>query len=129
MRSSLRKRSMKSRSTTNVSTATCMRRRSFARISYASWRAAQSRRCSRTDPAAMTTRVRSVRCHAVADDIGRVVFEEIDLPAPGPGKVQVRLKACAVNSPDILMIQGNYQLKPPLPFAPGGEAAGDVVAV
>jgi len=43
--------------------------------------------------------------------------------------VQVAVKACAVNFPDLLMIQGKYQFKPPLPFAPGGEAAGDVVAV
>jgi len=39
------------------------------------------------------------------------------------------LKACAVNFPDLLMIQGKYQFKPPLPFAPGTEAAGDVVAL
>ena len=41
----------------------------------------------------------------------------------------MRLKVCAVNFPDILMIQGKYQFKPPMPFAPGGEAAGDVVAI
>ena len=75
------------------------------------------------------TRIRSVRCHAIAEDIGSVVLEDLDLPPPGAGQVQVRLKACAVNFPDILMIQGKYQHKPPLPFAPGGEAAGDVVAV
>ncbi len=75
------------------------------------------------------TQIRSVRCHAISQDIGSVVFEEIDLPPPGAGQVQVRLKACAVNFPDILMIQGKYQYKPPLPFAPGGEAAGDVVAI
>src|SRR5215813_7202868 len=74
-------------------------------------------------------RIRSVRCHAIADDIGSVVMDEIELPRPGPGEVQVRLKACAVNFPDILMIQGKYQFKPPMPFAPGGEAAGDVVAL
>jgi NADPH2:quinone reductase len=75
------------------------------------------------------TRIRSVRCHAIADDIGSVVLDEYELPPPAPGEIQVRLKACAVNFPDILMIQGKYQFKPALPFAPGGEAAGDVVAV
>ena len=75
------------------------------------------------------TRIRSVRCHTIADDIGSVVLEDIELPRPSRGEVQVRLKACAVNFPDILMIQGKYQFKPPLPFAPGGEAAGDIVAV
>lgn len=74
-------------------------------------------------------RIRSVRCHTISQDIGSVVLEELDLPPPGPGHVQVRLKACAVNFPDILMIQGKYQYKPPMPFAPGGEAAGDVVAI
>ncbi len=58
-----------------------------------------------------------------------MTLDEIELPPPGDGEVQVRLNACAVNFPDILMIQGKYQHKPPLPFAPGGEAAGDVVAV
>jgi NADPH2:quinone reductase len=74
-------------------------------------------------------KIRSVRCHRIAEDIGSVVLEEFDLPPPAAGEVQVRLKACAVNFPDILMIQGKYQFKPPLPFAPGGEAAGDVVEV
>ncbi len=75
------------------------------------------------------TRIHSVRCHAISPDIDSVVFEEVELPPPGAGEIQVRLKACAVNFPDILMIQGKYQYKPPLPFAPGGEAAGDVVAL
>ena len=73
--------------------------------------------------------VRAVRCHALSDDIGSVTLDELNLPDPGPGEVQVRLKACAVNFPDLLMIQGKYQHKPPLPFSPGGEAAGDVAAV
>jgi NADPH:quinone reductase len=73
--------------------------------------------------------VRSVRCRAISEDIGSVVLEQIELAPPAPGEIQVRLKACAVNFPDVLMIQGKYQLKPPLPFAPGGEAAGDVVAI
>ena len=75
------------------------------------------------------TRIRTVRCHAISEDIGSVTMEEIELPDPGPGEVQIRVKACAVNFPDLLMIQGKYQHKPPLPFAPGGEAAGDVAAV
>ena len=74
-------------------------------------------------------RIRTVRCHAISSDIGSVTLDEVELPPPGPGEVQVRLKACAVNFPDLLMIQGKYQHKPPLPFAPGGEAAGDVAAV
>lgn len=75
------------------------------------------------------TRIRTVRCHVISEDIGSVTLDEIELPDPGPGEVQIRVKACAVNFPDLLMIQGKYQHKPPLPFAPGGEAAGDVAAV
>ena len=75
------------------------------------------------------TRIRAVRCHAISEDIGTVTLDELELPDPGAGEVQVRLKACAVNFPDLLMIQGKYQHKPPLPFVPGGEAAGDVAAL
>ena len=75
------------------------------------------------------TRIRTVRCHQISEDIGSVSLDEINLPDPGPGEVQVRVKACAVNFTDLLMIQGKYQHKPALPFAPGGEASGDVVAV
>lgn len=74
------------------------------------------------------TRINAVMCDAIAEDIGSVALREVELPEPGPGEVRVRLKACAVNFPDLLMIQGKYQFKPPLPFAPGGEAAGDVEA-
>ncbi|MGI9594767.1 MAG: NADPH:quinone oxidoreductase family protein [Acidimicrobiales bacterium] len=73
--------------------------------------------------------MKTVRCHAIDEDITSITLDEATLDAPDTGQVQVALKACAVNFPDILMIQGRYQLKPPLPFAPGGEAAGDIVAV
>lgn len=53
----------------------------------------------------------------------------MDLSDPGPGQVQIAVKACSVNFPDILMIQGKYQHKPQLPFAPGGECAGDITKV
>ena len=71
----------------------------------------------------------TVLCEALSEDIGSVRPAEVEVPEPGPGEVRVRIKACAVNFPDLLMIQGKYQFKPPLPFAPGGEAAGDVEAV
>ena len=72
--------------------------------------------------------MRTILCEALADDICSIQLREVPLPEPGPGQVRVRLKACAVNFPDLLMIQGKYQFKPPLPFAPGGEAAGDIDA-
>ncbi|MXX29966.1 MAG: NADPH:quinone oxidoreductase family protein [Gammaproteobacteria bacterium] len=74
-------------------------------------------------------RIRTIRCHATSDDIASVSLDELDLPDPGPGEVQVRTKACAVNYPDLMMIQGTHQHRPPLPFAPGGEGAGEVAAV
>ena len=46
-----------------------------------------------------------------------------------PGQVRVAVHAAGVNFPDVLMVAGEYQLKPPLPFTPGVEAAGDVVEV
>ena len=49
-------------------------------------------------------------------------MEEVDDPRPGPGQVVVDVQACAVNFPDVLIIQNLYQFKPPLPFSPGAEA-------
>jgi len=49
--------------------------------------------------------------------------------APGPGELLVRVRACAINFPDVLIIEDKYQLKPQRPFAPGGEIAGEVLAV
>jgi NADPH2:quinone reductase len=46
-----------------------------------------------------------------------------------PGEVRVAVRAAGINFPDILMVAGEYQLKPPLPFTPGVEAAGDVIEV
>lgn len=54
---------------------------------------------------------------------------EVPDPAPGPGELLVRVRACAINYPDVLIIEDQYQLKPPRPFAPGGEVAGEVEAV
>jgi len=54
---------------------------------------------------------------------------EVPDPIVGPGQLLVRVKACAINYPDVLIIQDKYQFKPPRPFAPGGEIAGIVEAV
>ncbi len=58
-----------------------------------------------------------------------LVLEEAPTPSPGPGGVLVRIRACGVNFPDVLMIEDKYQSKPPRPFSPGGEFAGVVEAV
>jgi NADPH2:quinone reductase len=56
-------------------------------------------------------------------------LEEVPPARPGQGEVVVSIHACAVNFPDTLIIENRYQLKPELPFAPGGEVAGTVKAV
>lgn len=62
---------------------------------------------------------------------GPETLELADLPDPTPaaGQVIVAVKACAINYPDVLIIEDRYQFKPPRPFAPGGEIAGVVEAV
>lgn len=54
---------------------------------------------------------------------------ETDAPEPGKGQVRIRVRAAGVNFPDTLIIRDMYQVKPPRPFAPGGEIAGDVDAI
>lgn len=54
---------------------------------------------------------------------------EVPDPAPGPGQVLVGVRAVAVNFPDVLLTRGRYQERPPLPFVPGIELCGDVLAV
>jgi NADPH:quinone reductase-like Zn-dependent oxidoreductase len=58
-----------------------------------------------------------------------LVVDEIADPVAGPGQLLVSVRACAVNFPDVLIIEDRYQIKPPRPFAPGGEIAGVVEAV
>jgi NADPH2:quinone reductase len=58
-----------------------------------------------------------------------LVLQEIESPQPGKGQVLIDVRACGVNFPDTLIIEGKYQFKPPLPFAPGGEVAGVVAEV
>ena len=58
-----------------------------------------------------------------------LVWEEIDSPALDDDGVRVRVRAAGVNFPDLLIIEGKYQFKPDMPFAPGAEVAGEVVEV
>ena len=62
---------------------------------------------------------------------GPETLELSDVPNPvaGAGQVVVAVKACAINYPDVLIIEDKYQFKPPRPFAPGGEIGGIVAAV
>lgn len=58
-----------------------------------------------------------------------LVLKEVDTPEPGKKQVRLRVHAAGVNFPDTLIIQDLYQMKPPRPFAPGGEVAGQIEAL
>jgi NADPH2:quinone reductase len=57
-----------------------------------------------------------------------MMLTEVDVPEPGPHEVLVRVRASALNFPDVLVCRGDYQVRPELPFTPGAEVCGDVVA-
>lgn len=61
--------------------------------------------------------------------IGQSKVEDVPSPAPGPGQVLIDVRAAEANFPDLLVMEGNYQVKPPLPFSPGKAASGVVAAV
>jgi NADPH2:quinone reductase len=56
-------------------------------------------------------------------------WKELPTPEPGPGEVRVAIEAASLNFPDLLIVEGKYQIKPALPFVPGAEFAGRVEAV
>lgn len=57
-----------------------------------------------------------------------MVMEDVEPGPPPPDRVRVRVEAAAVNFPDALLVSGNYQVKPELPFVPGLEVAGTVMS-
>lgn len=65
----------------------------------------------------------------LAVDYSGTTLSEVPTPVAGAGEALVRVKAAAINFPDLLMTRGEYQLKPPLPFIPGMEFSGEVSAV
>ncbi|SIS91122.1 NADPH:quinone oxidoreductase family protein [Paracoccus saliphilus] len=58
-----------------------------------------------------------------------LVMTELPDPEPKAGEVRIRVRAAGLNFPDTLIIRDLYQVKPPRPFAPGGEVAGEIEAV
>lgn len=58
-----------------------------------------------------------------------LVLKDVPSPVPGPSEVKVRLRARGVSFSDVLRVAGTYHVKTPLPFIPGGEAAGEITAL
>lgn len=72
--------------------------------------------------------MKAVRCNAFGPP-ETLVVEDLPPPQAGAGEVVVDVRAAGVNFPDALIIQDKYQIKPTLPFTPGGELAGVVAGV
>lgn len=71
--------------------------------------------------------MKALVCHKFGP-IENLRVEEVSAPVAGPGQLLVAVKAASINFPDALMVQGRYQVKPTLPFTPGAEMAGVVLA-
>jgi NADPH2:quinone reductase len=73
--------------------------------------------------------MRAIVCEKLGEPSDLVLRDMPEPPDPGAGEIKVALAARGVQFVDVLMIAGKYQTKPDLPFIPGSEAAGEVVAV
>lgn len=71
---------------------------------------------------------RAWQCHAFGD-YHDLTLEQVTTPLPAAGEILVANQAYAPGFPDMLMVQGGYQLRPQLPFTPCAEFAGEVIAV
>ncbi|MCB1493283.1 MAG: alcohol dehydrogenase catalytic domain-containing protein, partial [Rhodobiaceae bacterium] len=72
--------------------------------------------------------MRALECQTLGPPESLVLVDKPD-PEPGPGEIRVRVAAAGLNFFDTLIVQGRYQVKPALPFSPGGEFVGVVEAV
>jgi NADPH:quinone reductase len=73
--------------------------------------------------------VRAWQVHQFGDLREAMTLTDVPDPEPGAGQIFVRVLAAPANFPDVLMCQGTYQVKPPLPFTPGVELCGEVVSL
>lgn len=81
-----------------------------------------SKESSRADAAALV-------CERLAPDLAGVHARRVHIGPPDPGQLLIAVRAAALNFPDLLMCEGRYQFKPPVPFVLGMEGAGVVLAV
>lgn len=72
--------------------------------------------------------MRAVVCKSF-DGWQKLELDEMPDPIAAPGQVVVDVKASGMNFPDLLLVAGKYQMKPPLPFVPGSECAGVISAL
>ncbi len=72
--------------------------------------------------------MKAIRCKKYGPP-SSLVYEEVADMQPNAKEVLVSVRACGLNFPDTLIIQGLYQFKPELPFTPGSDLAGVVKAV
>ena len=70
--------------------------------------------------------MRALLCRSLGS-IDALAVAEIESPRLGSGQIRIQVHASGVNFPDILMVEGKYQVKPELPFIPGLEVAGIVL--
>ena len=68
------------------------------------------------------------RVHELGEPADVLRLDDVPEPEPGPGQILVRVLGAAANFPDLLMCRGQYQVRPPLPYTPGIELCGRVVA-
>jgi NADPH2:quinone reductase len=73
--------------------------------------------------------MRALVVEALLPSYAGCVVKDIPTPEPGPGEVRIKVRAAAVNFPDLMQTRGEHQHKPPVPFVPGMELAGEVDAV
>ena len=72
--------------------------------------------------------MKAVVCRQLGD-LDALGVEDIPEPTAGFGQVLIAVDACGINFADLLMVDGKYQVKPPLPFSPGLEVCGRVAAI
>ena len=73
--------------------------------------------------------MQALRVNELLPDLAGVALEEVATPKPQAGEVLVKIRAATLGFPDYLMTHGGYQLKPPVPFSPGMEGAGEIAAL
>ena len=73
--------------------------------------------------------MRALMVSELLADFAGVALQDVAAPQPQAGQLLVRVTAAALGFPDLLMTHGGYQHKPPLPFTPGMEGAGEIIGL